>query len=286
MLVLALVALPLRCLGFSAAAPRSFPGASFGTNPELGALKLQIAQLSASLDRGQLRYKYGGNDGAYKDKSDKLGELLDALVEKTGPIPRELAALDGEWELLYTDVKHGIFRSSPFFQSIENAYQDKEKSELFFRLHELQTCSFGISTVGKVAQVWNSENRTMASEFATSILGLATIPIVGFGQLPFTPFGGCVVTMSRILSNEIGEKGEIDLEVDFTRAKEVPGLPPLPILGDRVYDITVPVRAIWELLPWNKDTPKSTVRLVYYDEDTVVFEHLYGARFIYTRPVV
>ena len=57
MLVLALVALPLRCLGFSAAAPRSFPGASFGTNPELGALKLQIAQLSASLDRGQLRYK-------------------------------------------------------------------------------------------------------------------------------------------------------------------------------------------------------------------------------------
>lgn len=46
-----------------------------------------------------------------------------------------------------------LFRSSPFFQAIAKAYNDEEKSELFFKLHELQTCSWGASQIGRVAQV-------------------------------------------------------------------------------------------------------------------------------------
>lgn len=46
-----------------------------------------------------------------------------------------------------------LFRSSPFFLAIQAAYNDTAKSELFFKLHELQTCSWGVSEIGRVAQV-------------------------------------------------------------------------------------------------------------------------------------
>ena len=58
-------------------------------------------------------------------------------------------------KLVFTTVKHGIFRSSPFFLAIQEAFdyaEEKEafgedKAQLFFKLHELQTCSWGASKV-------------------------------------------------------------------------------------------------------------------------------------------
>ena len=85
----------------------------------------------------------------------------------------------GEWELVLSTVPHGIFRSSPFFMAIQQvkkkqyphllctyyqshlfhvrmkAYADvgeADKALLFFKLHELQTMSFGLSKIGRVAQ--------------------------------------------------------------------------------------------------------------------------------------
>ena len=43
-----------------------------------------------------------------------------------------------------------------------------EKAELFFRLHELQTCSWGVSKIGRVAQTIDSSSGMLYSEFDTS----------------------------------------------------------------------------------------------------------------------
>lgn len=50
--------------------------------------------------------------------------------------PSILLAAAGKWELVYASVE--LFRSSPFFLAIEEAFNDKAKSELFFKLHLLQ----------------------------------------------------------------------------------------------------------------------------------------------------
>lgn len=83
----------------------------------------------------------------------------------------------------FTDVAHGIFRSSPFFLAIEEAYANAggpEKADLFFRLHELQTCSWGISKIGRVSQTIDAASSKLYSEFDTNLLSLTTIPIIGF----------------------------------------------------------------------------------------------------------
>ena len=69
------------------------------------------------------------------------------------------------------------------------------QAELFFRLHELQTCSWGISKIGRVAQRIDASEGLLYSEFDTNLLSLTTIPVIGFWKLLPT-FGGCVVTVS------------------------------------------------------------------------------------------
>ena len=97
----------------------------------------------------------------------------------TGNRIAALSELDGEWELVFTSVAHGIFRSSPFFLAIREAYArdgEPDKAELFFKLHELQTCSWGISKIGRVAQLIDSSKGYLYSEFDTNLLSLTTIP--------------------------------------------------------------------------------------------------------------
>ena len=78
---------------------------------------------------------------------------MSELVAALPPSTVDEAGLAGEWELVYSDVE--LFRSSPFFLAIQEAYGRAgvpEKAELFFKLHELQTCSWGVSKIGRVAQ--------------------------------------------------------------------------------------------------------------------------------------
>ena len=112
--------------------------------------------------------------------------VLRELIASSPPLPISLSALDGEWELVFTNVAHGIFRSSPFFLAIQEAYADAgapEKAELFFKLHELQTCSWGASKIGRVAQTIDSQTGMLYSEFDTNLLSLTAIPILGFWKL-------------------------------------------------------------------------------------------------------
>lgn len=145
---------------------------------------------------------------------DIATDLVAQLIAASPPLPTSLDALDGEWELVFTDVAHGIFRSSPFFLAIQQAYAENanppapEKAELFFKLHELQTCSWGVSKIGRVAQTIKSSEGMLYSEFDTNLLSLTTIPIIGFWKLLPT-FGGCVITASSAELN--GDS--IDMEV-------------------------------------------------------------------------
>ena len=166
-----------------------------------------------------------------------------------------------------------------------------DKAELFFKLHELQTCSWGISKIGRVAQRIDASEGLLYSEFDTNLLSLTTIPVIGFWKLLPT-FGGCVVTVSSAAYD--AANGKIDMEVQYTTSKPVPGLSglrPLPgewgyKIADLIWNLKVPVGAVWKLLPWNGGNPAScSVTLKYFDGDTRIVEDSSGAYFVYARAV-
>ena len=104
----------------------------------------------------------------------------------------------------------------------------EHKANLFFRLHELQTCSWGVSKIGRVAQRIDPSKGYLYSEFDTSIFSLTVIPILGWFKLLPT-FGGCVVTASKC---QLQEGGKLEMEVDYTTSRKVAGLSGLPLIGD------------------------------------------------------
>ena len=83
---------------------------------------------------------------------------------------------------MFTDVAHGIFRSSPFFLAIQQAYANDgvpEKAELFFKLHELQTCSWGASKIGRVAQTIKAAELIHSYDPVGSVLAISGTEEVG-----------------------------------------------------------------------------------------------------------
>jgi len=253
-------------------------------------LKMRVMQLAASLDRGQ-SYNPTSSD-AYSGRMAIMEQLLQDLIAASPPLPTSLSELDGEWELIFTSVAHGIFRSSPFFLAIREAYSRAgapDKAELFFKLHELQTCSWGISKIGRVAQIIDADKGYLYSEFDTNLLSLTSIPVLGFWKLLPT-FGGCVITASTVVL----EADTLKMEVDYTTSRPVPGLSglrPLPggagrWIADAIWNLRVPVGFVWKLLPWNNgQAPTCSVKIVYYDGDMRIVEEDGGSLFVYMRPV-
>jgi len=224
----------------------------------------------------------------YADRMDAARKRIeDLLAANPDKVPSSMDQIMGEWELVLTTVKHGIFRSSPFFLAVQEAFEvyaeEKEafgepKAQLFFKLHELQTCSWGVSKIGRVAQHITKDY--VYSEFDTSIFSLTVIPILGWFKLLPT-FGGCVVTAAK--ANLEGD-GTLKMVVDYTTSRPVPGLSGL---GEWIWSIKVPVGSIWKLLPWNKGREASCqLKVRYCDEDFRIVEDGAGDYFVYTRPVV
>jgi hypothetical protein len=257
--------------------------------------KAILLHLGAILDRGQA---YNPTSGEYyKERMDiAITAIEDLVLNHPQNVPTSMQQISGEWELIISTVPHGIFRSSPFFLAIQEAYytnaDEKEafgmnKADLFFKLHELQTCSWGISKVGRVAQHIcidtknnNSNSGYLYSEFDTSIFSLTVIPILGWFKLLPT-FGGCVVTAATC---ELQDEGKLCMIVDYTTARPIPGLQGL---GDWIWNIQVPVRTIWKLLPWNNGRdPICQVYIKYVDDDFRIVQDTSGDYFVYTRPVV
>jgi hypothetical protein len=263
-------------------------------------LKAQLLQLGAALDRGQA---YNPTSGDYYGDTmsiarAKIEQLLD---EAPTSLPKTLQDMDGEWELVLSTVPHGIFRSSPFFLAIQESYEYAEsktfedgtsKAGLFFKLHELQTCSWGVSKVGRIAQHIDAAKGYLYSTFDTSLFSLTVIPILGWFKLLPT-FGGCVITAATCQADLQSETfqgrpvAKLDMVVDYTTSRKVPGLNGLPLLGDFIWKIKVPVGAIWKLLPWNKGRDATCkVYIDYLDDDFRIVQDIDGEYFVYTRPVV
>ena len=75
----------------------------------------------------------------------------------------------------------------------------------------------------------------------------------------------------------------LDLEVEYTTAKPVEGLSGL---GEWIWDVKVPVGAVWKLLPWNRGLPPTcAVEQVYLDDDVRIAKDTSGQYFVYARPV-
>ena len=261
-------------------------GATIGGGP--ATLKAQVLQLGAALDRGQM---YNPTSGAqYSERMRTAVRKIEELVACAPPLPTSLDAIDGEWELVLSSVPHGIFRSSPFFLAVQEAFNAGEgtsgpfesvqdKSNLFFKLHELQTCSWGVSKIGRVAQRVDAASGYLFSEFDTTIFSLTVIPVLGWFKLLPT-FGGCVITASKAT---LEADGKIAMEVDYTTSRPVPGLSGL---GKWIWSIKVPVGAVWKLLPWNKGRAATcSVFLRYVDDDFRIVQDVDGEWFVYTRPV-
>merc|ERR1712146_186787 len=116
-----------------------------------------MGQLGAAMDRGQIFNPTSGLQ--YKDNMNMARKKINDLCNQSSKA-FTMDNIDGEWELVLSTVPHGIFRSSPFFLAIQQAYAEvgqPEKAELFFKLHELQTISWGVSKIGRVAQTINKD---------------------------------------------------------------------------------------------------------------------------------
>jgi hypothetical protein len=250
------------------------------SNVNIQDVKYQILQLGAALDRGQAYNPTSSEYYASKMKFSK--EKIKQLIGINKSIPKTLKEIEGEWELVLTTVPHGIFRSSPFFLAIQEAYHiggQPEKAELFFKLHELQTCSWGASKVGRVGQYINATESLYISEFDTSIFSLTVIPVFGWFKLLPT-FGGRVITVSKA---KLSDDGTINLEVDYTTSKPIEGLNGL---GEIIWNKKIPVGAIWKLLPWNNGRSATcSIKIKYVDDDFRIMEDVDGEFFVYTRPV-
>lgn len=262
------------------------------TSPSLSTeqLKAQILQLGAALDRGQA---YNPTSGEYYADNmniakEKIRQLLEQSQEKFVPTEGDLNSVAGEWELVFTTVKHGIFRSSPFFLAVQEAFGyaeepeafGEDKATLFFKLHELQTCSWGVSKIGRIAQQISPDQKYLYSEFDTSLFSLTVIPLLGWGKILPT-FGGTVITAAKC---EMATNGELKMVVDYTTSRPVKGLSGL---GEWIWSLKVPVGAIWKLLPWNKGREAlCSVFVKYVDKDFRVVEDKDGDLFVYCRPVI
>ena len=259
----------------------NFAFETFLAGGEVSEFKAQILQLGASLDRGQAYNPTSGD--YYRDRMMTTRAKIEELVRKYPSLPPTLEAIDGEWELVFSTVPHGIFRSSPFFLAIQDAYsrdgpEGVEKAQLFFKLHELQTMSWGLSKIGRVAQIINATEGLLYSEFDTSLFSLTVIPIIGWFKLLPT-FGGRVVTVSKVKLNDT----RLEMEVEYTTAKKVPGLNGLT---ESIWNTRIPVNPIWKLLPWNKGrAPTCSVTIRYVDSDFRIVEDSDHEYFVYARPV-
>mmetsp|Transcript_1690 Transcript_1690/g.4097 ORF Transcript_1690/g.4097 Transcript_1690/m.4097 type:complete len:216 (-) Transcript_1690:385-1032(-) len=107
---------------FSAAVPSMFEASS----PPLDQLKIQILQLGAAMDRGQA---YNPTSGEYyKEKMEAAkSKILSLLEQYPNQQAKSLQDMEGEWELVLSTVPHGIFRSSPFFLAVQEAFSFAEE---------------------------------------------------------------------------------------------------------------------------------------------------------------
>ena len=272
------------------------------------ALKMKVLTIGAQTDRGQLLFRQDAyapldkyNADAEKLARAAIGELCGPELHPEAPTAEDV---NGTWELVYCTKQ--LFRSSPFFMAIREAFGDATwhapwadeatavpSGELFFRLHELQVKSWGTSTVGKVIQTVELDREDgganrFVSSFDTILFALTVIPIIGWFKLLPT-FGARVVTESRDVRTSVDEEKRalvISMEVEKTTVNREEGLPEPPFGLGVLMGVEWPVNAVWKLLPWNNGrAPTCETTVLYCDDDFRVNTDRDGELFVYTRCV-
>ena len=239
-------------------------------------VKKKLYQISAITDRGQRLNPFVSP--MYQEKLKEMEQLVNDLEKQNSEISEE--KLSGEWELIYSTVE--LFRSSPFFLAIEKALNDEFKSNLFFKLHQLQVGSFGLSTIGRIAQNIDFDKKEFLSTFDTTIFGLTTIPILGWFKLLPT-FGGRVITLADDL---ILEDKVLKMNLKKTKVSKVDGLNKIPLFSTLLMERWYPVKEVWGKLPWNKQSPSCELSVIYLDDEVRVMKDIYGSTFVYIRPTI
>lgn len=271
--------------------------ASVATASSVTDIKISMLQIAALTDRGQRHNALIAP--TEQDKKEAMAQLISRLAQQPCTVSEDTLA--GEWELVYSDVE--LFRSSPFFLAIEDALNSApgipllgqwlgctdptKKAEVFFKLHQLQVLSFGISTVGRIAQRVDFKSGTLESSFDTTIFGLTVIPIFGWFKLLPT-FGGRVITEADGLT--LDSDGALCMELQQSMVKTAPGLERIPFVDQVFMDRWYPVNWIWKLLPWNGGpfegrAPLCKMSTVYVDDSMRVSRDGSGGTFVYTRPL-
>ena len=149
-------------------------------------------------------------------------------------------------------------------------------------MHQLQVGSFGLSTIGRIAQNIDFEKKEFISTFDTIIFGLTTIPILGWFKLLPT-FGGRVIT----LADELFLKdNKLQMNLRKTKVSKVEGLNKIPIFSKLLMDRWYPVKDVWEKLPWNKESPSCEVFVIYLDDEIRIMKDIYGSTFVNIRPTI
>ena len=238
---------------------------------DIQTIKNEIYKISAISDRGQRFNKLIAP--IYKDKEERIKELIAEIEKHSEEITEEI--LSGNWELIFSTVE--LFRSSPFFLAIEKALNNRDKSNLFFKLHLLQVGSFGISTIGRVFQKIDFDKRVFVSTFDTTIFGLTVIPFLGWFKILPT-FGGRVTTIADqiLLNNKI-----LSMKVQKTRVTKIDGLNQIPYINKWVMDKWYPVNQIWIKLPWNKSEPECEISTIYRRESKNYKKYVWGYFYLY-----
>ncbi|CAN0304719.1 unnamed protein product, partial [Discosporangium mesarthrocarpum] len=199
---------------------------------------------------------------------------------------------------------------------VEAGYDNKEKSELFFKLHQLQTGSWGATSIGRVTQTFDlpevvdegtavtgdSTNATatageemektdlepsmpsvingsLVSEVDLIVLPLTSVPLVGFWKLLPT-FGGCVATNAAVTLT--GEANSVlEIEVETTVLKAVEDVPLLPLAGKFFEGKSFPTADVVKKILGKVPIASQTVRFV--DEDLRIMGDKGGQIYIYSR---
>jgi len=266
---------------------------------DVGEVKERMLKLAALTDRGQRTNALVA--ATFQEEKAEMRRLCEALCNNASSsaaaaAPPRKEHVAGAWDLVYSDVE--VFRSSPFFLAVEKALGDKAKSDLFFKLHLLQTCSWGASTVGRVSQRIDFERGQLESEFDTTLFGLTVLPIIGWFKLLPT-FGGRVVTLATDLEfvapgeagNPRSDAPELRMVLEKTRVVDAPGVKRIPLVAGLLMERWAPVRGVWKLLPWNGGPldgrdPSCSVWVTYSDDDMRIAQDMHGALFVYVRPVL
>jgi hypothetical protein len=194
------------------------------------ALKRELLLLSSVTNRGEY---------CSKDEQNILVDLV-AQLEALNPTANPARNCQGEWDLCLSSTQ--FFRSSPFFQSLRVAINDKALINNGFELHDRASTA---SRIGRVRQTIDDNNKL------TSSVDLQ----VGIPLLPLRVEGTVVTTATmKVVSDDLAELQIVKTQVRGSN---------IPFLNEYLEDplLDMPMGDLYQML--NGEVPVVPMKTYY-----------------------